>query len=135
MKEKDRTYWTVTNDEEVLSVIPLKNSFQSIEIHMDTLQERNDYLERENKELKSEKYKDNEIQRLNNKIKDYEKQFLRSFIITEDEEEEIKKFKDNHFQNHKHRGIFEYVFVPTELGDFGEIRCTVCGDKIIFKNL
>lgn len=65
-----------------------------------------------------------------------------SFNISSEEYEEIQKWINKHTEE-KHDGNryagaiggrYSYVFIPTSIGEIGEIRCS-CGDSFCFKEL
>ena len=69
----------------------------------------------------------------------------KEFFLTEEEEQEIKKWQANHLAE-KHPeavdnpnyfapigGEWSYVFIPTTIGICGEV-CCYCGEKHIFRS-
>jgi len=88
--------------------------------------------------------KDEEIQKLKDEISEMKKSKLKglSFVVTEEELEEIKKWMDNHIKE-KHGGDhyagaiggrYSYRFVPTSIGEIGEVVCS-CGETFCFREL
>ena len=66
----------------------------------------------------------------------------RGFPITEEEDQDIKKWIKNHVEE-KHSGhfyvgaiggMFSYNFLPTSIGTIGEIKCS-CGETYTFREL
>lgn len=92
--------------------------------------------------------KDEEIQNLQNQIADLKNQINKNkkgykiFTITPDENKKISNWIEEHIIE-KHGGIdyagaiggrFSYRFVPTSIGEIGEVKC-ICGDTFCFRDL
>lgn len=99
----------------------LKAKFQEQEREIERLQ-------RENKELKSEHYKDAELARLRKITDSLHEQLCFGFGITREEHESIMKWLAG-----KEGGNLEYRFIPTGIGDIGFVEYN--GDKFKFKDL
>lgn len=99
----------------------LKTKFQEQEREIERLQ-------RENKELKSEHYKDAELARLRKITDSLHEQLCFGFGITREEHESIMKWLAE-----KEGGNLEYRFIPTGIGDIGFVEYN--GDKFKFKDL
>ena len=100
-------------------------------------------LETDNTALKDEHYKDKELKRLQEKINYLTENMHRGFPITEEEEEKINAWKDNHILE-KHwkpkkyvtkQGpvdcTFSYQFFPTILDTTRIVKCS-CGAEFSF---
>lgn len=99
------------------------------------LQKRNGALEQENEQLKSEHYKDEEIARLNDRIKQLEEESLYGYPITKERRNKIMEIQTKHErEKHDRKGIgyFNYCFEDTSIGTFGWAECCDCGEKIMF---
>ena len=93
-------------------------------------------LKKENAELKSEHYKDEQLSNMKDKLNKMEKEYYRGFPITENEETQINKFKDK-YRNKYHGaigGAFTYKFTPTSIGIAGEVIAPN-GESFTFKEL
>lgn len=121
-----------------------KDFCQGIEEIIKEAQNKNISLQKENEALKSEHYKDNEIQRLSQEIQQYKDLLSMSFTINEEEREEINTWQKNHIKKcNKHGysdcgaigGCFDYIFNPTSIGDIGQIQCSLCGNVFTFREL
>lgn len=101
----------------------------------------------ENEKLKSEVYKDEELQRLKKEIADIRETEKYSFQISLEEHQKIEEWKQKHIKEKhwdKHLnapqssgtigGRFTYHFIPTSIGTIGEIECG-CGEKFCFAEL
>lgn len=105
-----------------------------------------EYLEKENKELRNNHYKDAELQRVNSDLKKMRNDYNRGFPISEEEQKLINKWKEKHeteihkvaTADHKSKiathGSYSYHFVPTSIGTSGTIRCS-CGAEFEFCKL
>lgn len=99
-------------------------------------------LEKENKFLKEQYDKDEEISELKTEISSMKQQMSNAFILNEKETKAIADWIENHnkeFHNGKFHytgigGTFSYIFTPTSLGTIGEITCT-CGQTFCFRDL
>ena len=101
---------------------------------------RNKYLLDENKALKDEHYKNNEIQRLKQENDELRESLHRGFEISKSEDAKIIAWQKKHIEE-KHGGNsyagaiggrFSYEFTPTGIGTFGTCKC-ICGDTFDFQ--
>lgn len=93
-------------------------------------------LKKENAELKSEHYKDEQLSNMKDKLNKMEKEYYRGFPISKEEEIQINKFKDK-YRNKYHGaigGAFTYKFTPTSIGIAGEVIAPN-GESFTFKEL
>ena len=88
-------------------------------------------LQEENKRLRDEHYKDEELKRLQKKIKKLQGDCSRGFPITENEQKDINEFREEHKKECPHCS-FKYVFESFPIVTFGYLKCNVCGDEIKF---
>jgi hypothetical protein len=100
----------------------------------------------ENERLKSENYKDEELQWMKKQMEETElhyqklmEDYGRGFRITKEEQEKIDMWKKAHIKK-KHNGNsyagaiggnWTYKFTPTGIGTLGEIKCS-CGETFCF---
>ena len=99
------------------------------------IQKQNDALRQENEQLKSEHYKDEEIVRLNDRIKQLEEETLYGYPITKEQHEKIMEIQTKHeLEKHGRKGIgyFNYRFSDTSIGTFGWMECCDCKEEIMF---
>ena len=114
----------------------LKKSFE-------TQKKRADNAISEMRKLRNEKWKDNELLEMKDNLDKMREDYLRGYPISEEEEDKISKWKDQHWTN-KHNaptlesrlkkigaigGSFTYEFNPTSIGTFGTIYCNSCMAK------
>lgn len=118
----------------------LKNMLSEISDNIETMEEELTKAKKENTELKSEAYKDEEIKRLKKQLDEKNETIIRlscsTFKITENEKAEIDKFtrEHNHGSTGAIGGQFTYEFVPTSIGTVGTIKCS-CGKEFTFHEL
>ena len=95
-------------------------------------------LEKELERVRSEKYKDEELQKMRKSVERAEKQLQLGFPITEEEDRATTEWQKQHIQK-KHGGNtyagaiggrFQYEFIPTTIGVIGLCRCGTCMDKV-----
>lgn len=105
-------------------------------------------LEEENKKLKEEVWKDEELSNMKERLEKMRKDYYRGFPITESEEKAIKEWQKKHEEEvHglttdkmklKAQGVcggrYSYHFVPTSIGTSGVIRCS-CGAEFEFQEI
>ena len=98
--------------------------FDSIKMSMQDLEKRNKYLQEENKKLKDEHYKDEEILKLQQELQEVRENKYRGFEITKEEKEKIDKWTNEHKSNSGCiGGQYTYEFIPTSIGTIGTIKC------------
>ena len=92
-------------------------------------------LKKENAELKSEHYKDEQLSNMKDKLNKMKKDYYRGFPISEEEEEQINKFQDKYMKYYGAiGGAFTYKFTPTSIGIAGEVIAPN-GESFTFKEL
>lgn len=135
-------------DEEYTNVLPLDDLVRGIKAHINSVEVRNAYLEKENRKLKDEHYKDAELEKVSQELKQCKAEMRRGFPISEEEQNAINKWCEQH-ENEKHGvntkekrmrfqgccgGRYTYEFVPTSIGTVGKIKCS-CGETFTFSDL
>lgn len=141
-------YWTHNKQGEYITVYDLDKCLSAIKQRHEDQESQIKYLSQENKKLKDEHYKDEEIQNLKNQIKKLEQDSRRGFLISEKEWNAIEKWQNEHDTN-VHRldsldkklsaggaigGRYSYHFVPTSIGTIGTVKCS-CGTEFTFQEL
>lgn len=129
--KEDRPMWLL-ND--------IKADFQKLYDHYRWVSARIEHLEEENKRLKSDAYKDEELAKMKSEYDRMKEDYFRGFPISEEEHKKINEWIDE--QMKKHPGIggaiggrFTYEFLPTGIGTAGTIIDSFTGDKFNFQEL
>lgn len=108
-----------------------------------------EYLQKENKELKDNNYKDSQLKEMKDRFDRMTKEYNRGFPISEDEQKAIDNWKEKHeaeihgvntaYKRLSRGGIiggeYQYVFIPTSIGVIDTIKCGDCGEEFTFQNL
>lgn len=109
---------------------------------------RIEYLEKQNQKLRDEKYKDNELLRMEAELKAMKEDYYRGFPISEEEQKSIREWMDKHDEEVHHArtlgdklklggccgGRYTYKFIPTSIGTIGTVKCS-CGAEFTFQDM
>lgn len=132
------------NIRRIIDTDTAKSHMNDIVGTMAYLYENNKRLYNDNKELKSEHYKDEELIRLSKQVEELKEKLctankLNAFTLTEEEKKRIEEWQNKHNdEKHPDRyfgaagGELTYSFTPTGIGMFGTVRC-VCGEEFDFR--
>lgn len=113
--------------------IACKNFTNEVSAIVRQVQEQNSVLKAENDRLKSEHYKDEEVQRLQQEVASWKKRVANGFEISEDECLAIREWKVRHAVEKHYSERFSYHFTPTPIGIVGQCVCDICGENYIFR--
>lgn len=151
IEDKYKTYEYSTGDPisgEWCTVYELDKALKAIKLRhmhdMDSIER----LKEENKRLKEEKYKDNELLLMKTKLEKMEQDYYRGFPISEEEQKSIIEWMNRHDEEahgcHSTQdklkrggsigGIYKYEFIPTSIGTIGTIKCS-CGASFTFQDM
>ena len=131
-----------------INTITENGEFKTFYNELDEVKENLDYiisikeqriksLEKENSELKNNKY----YRKLRDENRKLSEMLSHSFVITEEEEQKISNWKQKHIEKclggepmkiGAMGGMFTYTFQPTSLGSINECVCNLCKQKIKF---
>lgn len=117
------------------TIHPLDESLDSIKTRFEELIQANQSLFGQLQELKQEKWADERLIEMKDKLKTMSEEYYRGFPISSEAESRINEWK----KNHRHSGgaiggTFTYEFIPTSIGTIGTIKCA-CGDSFTFEDL
>ena len=127
--------------DEYITVHPFEECLMSIQKRYQDAEAEIEKLEKENKALKDEHYKDEELKRIQEELTSLRRARYRGFPISEEEQEKIKEWQRKH-DKEVHSvtnvtaigGKYTYEFIPTSIGTFGSVKC-VCGAKFDFQEI
>ena len=125
--------------DEYITVHPFEECLMSIQKRYQDAEAAIEKLEKENKALKNEHYKDEELQKLQKELDSLRRDLSRGFPISEKEQKEIREWQKKHDEE-EHGGVsaiggkYAYEFTPTSIGTFGSVKC-VCGAKFDFQEV
>ena len=114
----------------------LDDAIRSIQVRFADLTKEMEELKDENKHLKKDHYKDDELRRMKQEMDDAKIDLLRGFPLSPHEAEIRDEFVFAHSIDPSHpvKGVsFYYTFKPTEVGVFGEVTCAYCGETCCFQ--
>lgn len=135
-------------DGKKVTIHPIDECFESLRYRIESKDDTIKNLREENKQLKTELYKDTKIQELTTQLEQLSVDYYRGFPITEEEKQKIEQWIQQH-DKEKHGivtdeqrlhangccgGRFTYQFTPTSIGVIGTIICH-CGDSFTFQEL
>lgn len=117
------------------TIHPLDESLDSIKTRFEELVRANQSLFERLQELKQEKWADERLIEMQDRLEIMSEEYYRGFPISAKAEAQIDEWK----KNHQHYGgaiggTFTYEFTPTSIGTIGTIKCT-CGEQFTFCDL
>ena len=122
------TSYDLEKDEHIV-VHPFEECLMAMQRRYKDAESTIEKLEKENKTLKDEHYKDGELQRLQEELTSLKGELSRGFPISEEEQEKIREWQKKH-EEEAHGttvcGSYTYEFIPTSIGMFVSIKCTCC---------
>ena len=140
--------YSISENGKLVTVPTFDKCMDSIKRRYERLKIRINTLEEENKILRSEHYKDDEIQKMKEERDIAIKNAHNGFPMTEKEINTIKKWKKEH-EKEVHNittddqriqsggaigGTYTYSFRPTTIGTIGIIKCS-CGKEFVFRTI
>lgn len=145
---KDTTYYTHYKGE-YIKVPPVEECVKSILSRVESYEDTIERLKEENKKLKDEVWKDEELQDMKEQLDKMKSDYHRGFNITEKEDAAIEEWKKRH-EEEVHGlttpiarmkaqgasgGRYVYHFYPTAIGCAGVVKCNACGEEFVFSHL
>lgn len=141
----DTTYYTHYKGE-YIQVHPVEECVKSILSRIESYEDTIKRLKEENRKLKDEVWKDEELQDMKEQLDKMKAKYYRGFPISKQEEIAIKEWKEKHeeevhglktsLQRMNAQGAsgggYSYIFYPTAIGCSGVVRCNSCGEEFEF---
>lgn len=117
----------------------IKYSITNVDEHLNEVRDvvkvlltENAKLHDELADIRSEKYKDEELSRLKAEVDKLEHLNRIGFTITEEEHQQIRDWTSKHYEEF-HHPLCKYTFYPCEIGTAAEVSCLACGRKFLFR--
>ena len=143
----DTKYATRDENGNFIEILPIEKINKILKVKFDQLAARIDLLEKENKKLKEENYKDEELRDMKKNLEKMRADYNRGFPISESEQQRLDEWITEHeLQKHPRPengisprggvigGSYTYLFTPTSIGIVGRIECS-CGETFCFCDL
>lgn len=126
----------------------LEDCLNSIKYRIEDNENQIKRLEEENKQLKSENYKDEELTKMKSELEEMRASFYRGFPISEKEQKAIEEWQRRHDKEvHSLKtlderlkaggctgGRYKYIFTHTSIGVSGAVVCS-CGARFEFQEI
>lgn len=136
-------YMTYTEDGKLMEVPSIDEICDAIKIRVRQAEEREESAVKAMEELREEKWKDNQLQQMKNELEMLRKDYYRGFPISEQGQNNINNWQDNHWITQHNApnletrlnlmgaigGSFKYEFIPTSIGIIGRCICSSCKNK------
>ena len=118
----------------------IKADFQKLYNHYRWVSARIEHLEKENKKLKSDAYKDEELAKMKSEYDRMKEDYFLGFPISKEQREKIKEWQGKIIDKYPTGktaigGRFKYIFYPTSIGTSGEIKDNISGEVFEFQKL
>lgn len=135
-------------DNRWINIPPIDDLCLALKDKFKRQEEENNRLREENEKLKNGIFEKEELAEMKKEYNQMREDYFRGFPISEKEEKAIENWKEQH-ELKKHNlktlnqklafqgvsgGRYTYIFTPTAIGTFGEIKCS-CGDTFEFQSL
>lgn len=143
--KNDARYFKFKNGGGMITVPPMDELCEALKTKFEDQESRIEYLQEELTKLSDEKWKDKELQKMQEELTETSKDASRGFPITEEEQKAIDEWIEKH-EKEKHSyttpfkrggcigGSYTYIFTPTSIGTFGTIKCS-CGEEFCFSEI
>lgn len=105
----------------------IEKALETINVNFKDILEENSQLKEKVKEAQTEVYANEEFKRYKERMQP----FVNGFPIYNEEKKAIEDFEKVHRRTCG--DCFSYVFTPTGIGTFAEVRCEKCGEVFDFR--
>lgn len=139
----DIEHWTHDKNGEFISVPTMDKLCSMLKIKFREQEKQLDNLRKQNNKILDENWKDNELQKMKEELQTIRADARRGFPISESEYKAAMDWINSH-EASKHPskhpfprggaigGSYQWIFTPTSIGTFGEIKCS-CRDSFTFQ--
>ena len=138
----------MTEDNKNPLICKFEEDLSKLEQFIEILEQENERLKKENEYIKSKEYAHTELAKMQEELKELQKEYDLGFPITENENERILQWQKEHEAKiHKATttkqrmylqgvsgGRYSYHFLPTAIGTSGVVRCS-CGAEFEFQEI
>ena len=129
----------LNDDRQIFIFDDIKESLQKVYDQFRRLKYENEHLLEENKRLKSESYKDEELAQMKASYVKMQDDYYRGFPISKEEMERIHRWMDELTKDYPeakiNSGRFHYEFYPTALGTAGEVVDSITKQRFTFQEI
>lgn len=129
----DNTYFKKIG-KEIFTIPGIDELCNIIKIKLSDLKSQSDYWQEEYKKTKDIAYRDKELTTLRERNKELEEKLHNGFGIAKEEKRAITNWRTLHIKECPNCSLV-YSFYPTGIGIAGEITCTICKKKFIFRDI
>lgn len=134
---------TMVNGDIITAPGDFQECLRGLSFNYDRLYEQAQFFNNELLRMRDEKWRDEELQKLQAENDRLQEQLRHCFRISADELEVINNWIEDHSSNVHHctgqggvcGGMFSYIFTPTSVGTVGTIKCTLCGEIFTFSDV
>lgn len=140
---QDKRYTVYTEGGKLIEVPPVDEICDAIKMRVRRAEEREESAVKAMEEMREEKWKDNQLQQMQNELHALRQNYYRGFPISAHEQNDINDWQDNHWITQHNAldletrlnqmgaigGSFKYEFIPTSIGTIGRCICSYCKNK------
>ena len=134
---------TMVNGDIITAPGDFQECLRGLSFNYDRLYEQAQFFNNELLRMRDEKWRDEELQKLNAENEQLHQQLQHGFYVRPEEQELINNWMQNHASDVHHctgqggvcGGMFSYLFTPTSVGTVGRIRCNLCREVFTFSDI
>lgn len=106
--------------------LDIDKEIEKIKKYIKDLEERNEFLKKQNDKIKKESFYHNEIEELKKEIRNLQCRGL--YFLSDEQQKEVNDFISRHNIKCKH-AYYNYIISPTSIGIGISIKCCACGEE------
>lgn len=138
------TEYTVYINDKIYKIPTMDDLCTILKEKFDSQERQINYWKDKYNEVCDKKWKDKELQEMKKQLEDNLDSLTYSFPVTKEEYEKVKEWINEHehtchpMSGIKHPrggaigGCYQWIFTPTSIGTFGQIKCN-CGKSFTFQ--